>query len=170
MNPFSHLPEQTFDILTRWSYIQNLEVLIQEISNMSPAEKTAIKNSLTLILCNFNFYFSSLKMEFARADLFLKNKCKLGQFDKTITLTKTLKSITKSLDNLKFRKHYDLPKYFIKTYKNILLDYAEALNSRKLEEKEFQQLSSALDTLKETFINYEKFCANFTCHLKSQFN
>ena len=73
MNKFSHLPENVFDLLNRWSYLHNLEVLILEMSNMSDGEKTSVNQSLTLITCNFNAYFSTLKLEFARAELFIEN-------------------------------------------------------------------------------------------------
>ena len=161
MNPFAHLPEKTFDLLNRWSHIKNLEVLILELDNMSENEKTSIKNTLTLILCNFDFYFT--------ADLFLKNKCQLGHFDKKPTLIKCLKNILKSLENIKFRKLFDLPKFFIKTYKLIIIGFIENLTAQNQVEIDYKQLSDALNTLKDTFIIYEKFCANFTNHLKSKF-
>ena len=167
MNPFSHVPEDVFEILNRWSYIHNLEVLILEMSNLTEIEKRAFKESITLILCNFEVFFATLKMEFARAELFINHKGQLGKFCKIDSLIKSLKTITKGLENLKFRNLFDLPKFFIKTYKKILIDFIEDLGSRQIQDTEFNQLSDALKTIKDTFIDYEKFCANFTCHLQN---
>ena len=170
MNPFAHLNAPTFELLNTWSHIKNLEVLILEMSNMSDSDKNTIKKSLTLILCNFDNYFSSLKVEFAKLDAFIECKFKQGAFDKRLPSSKSLRSIVKGIENIKFRSLFDLPKFFIKTYNQILLEYADKLEKGNTLENELSKFKEALTQVRDIFISYEKFCVNFTCHLNAQFN